>query len=317
MRTLVNMLYGSHLYGLDTLNSDIDYKGIFLPIIPELLLNNYPGTIKSSTGPKDGKNTAGDIDREMISLPKLIDLACKGETMAIDMLHCTDPLSSSEVWEDLVSKRHMFYTKDMKAFVGYVKRQAAKYGIKGSRVAAVREAIDFLEHCINVIGFQLSDPIMHVWDDLQEGEFLKKTIVNSPHLQLFWEVNGKKYQSTNTIEYVLNALKTTYGKFGDRALLAADNEGVDWKAMSHALRAGYQAYDIYTKGDFEYPLKQTEFLLDVKQGKLDFKTEVMPQLEGIVKLVEIAAENSTLPDTVNRDYWDKWLLKTYYTENEL
>ena len=34
--------HGSHLYGLNTPNSDIDYKGIFMPDLNELLLETSP-----------------------------------------------------------------------------------------------------------------------------------------------------------------------------------------------------------------------------------------------------------------------------------
>jgi len=75
---VVDMVFGSHLYKLDTPHSDVDYKGIYIPTQDELLLHNYPKTIKSSTGKKDAKNEAGDIDREAISLPRFIELALNG-----------------------------------------------------------------------------------------------------------------------------------------------------------------------------------------------------------------------------------------------
>ena len=63
MRTpnIVNMRFGSHLYGLNTPNSDVDYKGIFMPTLEELLLGTYPKTIVTSTGPEHAKNSADDV----------------------------------------------------------------------------------------------------------------------------------------------------------------------------------------------------------------------------------------------------------------
>lgn len=54
--TVVNMKFGSHLYGLNTPTSDVDYKGIFMPTLEELLLNSFPKTIVTSTGPEHAKN---------------------------------------------------------------------------------------------------------------------------------------------------------------------------------------------------------------------------------------------------------------------
>lgn len=87
---------------------------------------------------------------------------------------------------------------------------------------------------------------------------------------------------------------------------------MDWKAVSHALRAGYQARDIYKDGYFEYPLKETEFIKAVKLGQLDYKKDVSPVLEELVEEVEMLAERSKLPSKVDRSYWDRRLLDVYY-----
>ena len=124
------------------------------------------------------------------------------------------------------------------------------------------------------------------------------------------------YQSTNTVLYTIERLQQMYDGYGHRAKLAEQNEGVDWKAMSHALRAGYQARDIYRDDDFSYPLKETEFLKQVKQGKLDF-AQVGSELERLVAEIENLSENSNLPEHVDTEFWDKWLLSVYAREFSL
>lgn len=47
---IVEMAHGSHLYGLETENSDMDYKGIYLPKLDDVLLGKDAGEIRSSTG---------------------------------------------------------------------------------------------------------------------------------------------------------------------------------------------------------------------------------------------------------------------------
>lgn len=310
---VVNMLFGSHLYGLDTPNSDKDYKGIYLPTKEELLLGNYAKTYNHSTGGQDSKNGSDDVDTEVIALPYFIKQACQGETFAIDMLHCTSPISSSPLWADLVSNRHLFYSKDMKAYVGYVKKQAAKYGLKGSRLACIKRAIESLQYIGVQQGF--SAVLSDVKDVLYAGEYAKLVKYCGKGAgaveQEFYEVNGKKYQTTNSVVYVLEQLEKTYDSYGQRAKEAESNEGVDWKALSHALRAGYQARDIYAYGDFEYPLKETAFILSVKKGELDYKTEVAPALEAVVDEVEVLSKKSNLPSKVDTKYWDNWLLEVY------
>jgi hypothetical protein len=304
------MKFGSHLYGLNTPTSDVDYKGIFIPTLEELLLNSFPKTIVTSTGPEHAKNDANDVDTEVVSLPQFIKHACQGETYAIDMLHCARPEFATPVWDELVANRTQFYSKNLKAFVGYVKQQAAKYGVKGSRLADIKQAIDSLAKLDqNLI-------LGEVKDQVYFGEYAEWKVKPNPsvgHDNEFYMVNAKMYQSTNTVLYTIERLQQMYDGYGHRAKLAEQNEGVDWKAMSHALRAGYQARDIYKYGDFVYPLAETNFLKQVKQGKLDF-AQVGSELERLVAEIENLSENSNLPEHVDTEFWDKWLLRVYAHE---
>lgn len=309
------MKFGSHLYGLQTKNSDTDYKGVYLPTLNEILLGKVKDSINLNTNKSGNKNTAEDVDEEYYSLHKFVKQAIKGETFAIDMLHCTTPEVTSPIWEHLVNHRKKFYSKNMSAYIGYVKQQAHKYGIKGSRLSELRYAITSLKN--DGLCWGLKSSIHHSWlgNSAFTGEFVKWTtrIDKMGNDQIYYEVLGKLYQYTNTYEYVIAQLEKTYNIYGHRAKQAEMNEGVDWKAISHAFRAGYQALDIYTKGDFEYPLQQNEFILKVKTGQLDFN-DVSVKLEELVKEVEQAANNSDLPDEVDSEYWEAWLLGVYKQE---
>jgi len=115
----------------------------------------------------------------------------------------------------------------------------------------------------------------------------------------FYEVLGRKLQLSTEVEQLKPLLRKLHDSYGDRAQQAKTNEGIDWKAISHALRAGYQLYYIYKEGSFTYPLPETQFLLDVKQGKLDFMTVVQPALENLVAEVEELADKSDYPEKVD------------------
>ena len=98
--------------------------------------------------------------------------------------------------------------------------------------------------------------------------------------------------------------------YGQRAALAASNQNIDWKAISHALRAGYQIEEIFTKGTISYPLCQAQYLKDVKLGRLDYLTEVAPTLEALMDKVEGLAKDCGLPEEPDFDYWDDFLCQT-------
>jgi len=304
------MKFGSHLYGTDTPDSDTDYKGIFLPTARQMLLGKIPKCYSYCTKQgSESKNTKEDTDTEIYSLHYFLDLACSGQTVALDMLHATENMivESSTIWEDIVAERHRFYTRNLQAFVGYARRQAAKYGIKGSRLNDTKMVIDFLESL---------DPEMkmfEVWDKLPLGEHVKMA-KNPITEQEEYEVCGRKVQMGATIGYCLEVFKKYYSNYGKRAKMAAENQGIDWKAVSHALRAALQTKQILTEKTITFPLKEADYLRRVKQGKFDYLTEVAPRLEAMMDEIEGLSEKSNLPEKVNRKYWENFLVETLRNE---
>lgn len=301
MTNVVKMLFGSHLYGLDTPESDKDYKGVLLPTPDQIIMQEANFHRSHSTGGDHSKNTADDVDEEMFSWMKFIHLAAKGETVAIDMLHASDSaiVETSPIWKRLVANRHVFYTKNMKAYIGYVRKQAAKYGVKGSKLAVIEEALEIARDIYRKhnMAARVSDFI----GKLPVTEYSQVVMTNHPSVgeQTFYEIAGRKFQSTLKVEAFIDQLQYIYDGYGARAQAAKNNEGIDWKAISHALRAGYQAKYIYLNGGFEYPLPETQYLLDVKQGKLDYLLEVQPELERLVEEVMELAEDSSYPEKVD------------------
>ena len=310
MNIILETKFGSHLYGLDTPNSDTDIKGIFLPTIDELLLGNYPKSIKHTTGKSHQKNTKDDIDSEFYSLPYFIKLCMEGNTTALDILHATESstLKTSEVWEDLKSKRHMFYTSSMQSLVGYARHQASKYGLKGTRLAALEKVVEVISPLVGI-----SATLNDILDKLYTDEFCKIVKNVTDKEQPYYEICGKKYHLTIKVLELHTRITDTLTQYGDRARLAQVNEGVDWKALSHALRAAYQMRSIYEDHDFEYPLKQTHFIKLVKTGEVDF-TEVKRVLEGVLERVEELSKVCNLPKHADKEYWDQWLLSVYKGE---
>lgn len=150
MKTLVKMIFGSQLYGTSSEESDTDYKGMFLPSRDECFLDKIPKSINNTTGGK-GKNTADDVDEEMYSLQYFMHLAHKGEMIVLDMLHAPDDMiiETSDIWEELRKNRSMFYSKNMHGYLGYIRKQTAKYSVKGERLAAMKEALDYLRTFYN------------------------------------------------------------------------------------------------------------------------------------------------------------------------
>jgi hypothetical protein len=309
MNIIVKIKFGAHLYGTTTSDSDVDYKGVFMPSKEEVLLGRIQKSHSHSTGNDESKNTKNDIDVEMYSFHYFIKLACDGQTVAMDMLHAPEDmiLQSSNIWKAIIKNRHKFYTKNLKSFIDYARRQASKYGIKGSRINAALQVLELLKK---------EDPskkMREIWDKLPRIEHCYD-IAPDPNGMRQYQVCGKSFQESAKIGYVIPILEKFYNDYGQRARLAAENKNIDWKAISHALRAAYQTKEILTENNLIFPLKMAPFLMKVKQGKLDYLTEVGPVLESLMEEVEELSLRSTLPETVNRKFWNQFICDTVESE---
>lgn len=295
------MKFGSHLYGLNSPTSDMDFKGVFAPSMRDMFLGKVPKSLSFNTKQNSNeKNTAEDVDKELYSLQYFFELAKKGETVALDMLHAPKSawLTAANEWELLHSKRHMFHTRTLSSFVGYARTQAAKYGIKGSRLADARVVLDVLK----------TFPKKKVGEVLWAFPTTEHCGQQEAEGRAFYGVCGKKLTLTATTDHYVPMLENFIREFGERAKQAETNQGVDWKAISHAFRAGFQVKAILTEGDFTYPLKETEFLKAVKSGSLHFK-EVSPVLENLMDELEGLSAKSTLPEKVDTEAADQLLLE--------
>jgi len=310
MRKIMKTVFGSHLYGLNTEHSDMDFKGIYLPTIDDILLNSYKPIINKDTN-KKGKNDNTDVDEELFALPKFIELACRGETVVLDMLFsnaveydCLQDSSLGHIWVSLQNNRHRFITKNLKAYIGYLKGHVAKNNQKGKKLKNINNMIRMLNRQEKEQpGRRLKD----IWQMLPTGNEIIKGELDG---ELYWSLFGSKYKDHITIKYCIEQMQLKSDSYGARIQETAKNN-VDFKAASHALRAGYQIIDLYETGFYSYPLAQTAMLRDVKAGKYDYETEIAPELERIISEIETLSDNSDYPEKIDKEFWNEWLIGVY------
>lgn len=301
MQLIVKIKFGSHLYGTNTPESDTDYKAVYLPELKDLLLGRAKASYRISTGDDNSINSKDDIDYEVFSLHRFIQLLIEGQTVALDMIHAPKEalIETSPIWDLLVSNRHKAYTKNLKAFVGYARSKANKYGIKGSRIHTLDTIIAFLKK------FDGDLKLYSVWDKLPSGEFILKNKNVKPYS---YTVCGRLFHDTVRVSYVLECLTKVRYNYGVRAEEAKNNKNIDWKAVSHALRAGYELIELYSEGTISFPLQQADFLKEVKSGIHDFTTVIFPLLDMIMEDIKVLALNSGYPESPDVEFWDNLLL---------
>ncbi len=115
------------------------------------------------------------------------------------------------------------------------------------------------------------------------------------------------------MKQALDVYAKVYENYGHRARAAMNNEGIDWKAVSHAVRVAGQALELLSTGHITFPRPDAEYLLAVKRGELDYQ-EVAAVLEGLVEDVEEEALVSWLPEAPDWDGINELVLRLHHSQ---
>jgi hypothetical protein len=124
---------------------------------------------------------------------------------------------------------------------------------------------------------------------------------------------NRKAPYTITVKEAYNIYSKLYSNYGTRAKAAKTNEGVDWKACSHAVRVARQAIELASTGEIVFPLTYAEHLVRIKTGQIDFE-KVGKEIEDLLGQVESAFEHSTLPTKPDREWVDDFIYQIYSKE---
>lgn len=290
-------LFGSELYGTATPGkSDMDMRGIFLPSLKSLALGAAPKSLHFSTGDSEHKNSSSDMDIDLWSVQHwLLKLLPAGDTGACDVLFspsnavCT-MYRDSRLDAVFMNPDRVLDAKNCRGYADYSLGQAKKYGIKGSRLGALRQvhkwvtgnaALDSMARFASVL-----DELVSACGD---GRYCTRVDTEQgPGLQLC----GKIHVGGIRIREFVQRVESDMEKYGARAIEAEKNQGLDFKALSHALRAFDQMEELYTTGRIVFPLATRERILRVKRGEIpwvDLEPMILQRLAEIDGMREASA----------------------------
>ena len=310
---VVRVEFGSHLYGTNTDSSDHDYKSVYVPCSSDILLQRVKGSLGHKVKRFEGdKNSPEDTDDEMYSIQRYLGLLSEGQTVTIDMLFTPAPLITSPLWEEIRANKDLLLTKRSAAFVGYCRTQANKYGIKGSRVAAAKEAMEFFNAHLERLGttaklHEIADLLPSITGEHTHIVELDTTPGNTEH---FVDCCNRKVSFGNTIKAASEIYSRIYENYGKRARLAQTNEGVDWKALSHAVRVANEALELLSTGNVTFPLPNAEHILEIKRGLLPYD-DVASEIERLLVEVESASDKSMLRDEADQQFIDELVCRVH------
>jgi hypothetical protein len=335
MNKIIELKFGSHLYGTNTPASDMDFKAIYVPTAREIVLGNYQKTIcKSRPKAECERNNKDDVDMEILSLDRYLELLMEGQTMALDILFAPENMRSEmtflglDVMNEIYANKDKLITRNVNAFVGYARQQAHKYGIKGTRMDALTKLMALLDSL--PIHSSLADHKEKFEQLVNESEALtsleKHPLIEiidilgpnrvdmMPHLH----VCGRKVPFMAQIKFA----KEVYGRvlegYGSRARKAHLEGGIDWKALSHAVRVNEEAKELLSTGFITFPRPEKDLLVAIKTGKMDSE-EVFGLIEQGVSDLYDAHAKSTLREEPDREWAADFIYRTYsnVVRNEL
>ena len=238
---------------------------------------------------------AGDLDLDLWSVQYWLELLATGDTGAQDLIFAPS-YPEAVIHLDLRLKPffeeplRLLNTIEGRAYAEYSLNQAKKYGIKGSRLGAFRA----LQRHLLADG--PLDPHVRLKDRLStlvaaggDENFCRLAEVqNRPGLYL----GGKLFAGGLKLVDFARWLEAEMARYGHRAVEAEANRGLDFKALSHAVRALSQMREIFETGRLVFPLQNREELMAIKAGNFSWA-----ELEPLIldRLAEVDRLKDTAP----------------------
>ena len=345
---------GSRLYGTNSEKSDVDIKGVFLPKLQDLILGRAPKHYTSTTGSHNGKNTADDVDKTYYSLQYFLELAAKGDTNAIDILFAYTNNDAviyiDPIFQEIIDNIDKILTRNVKAYLGYCKSQCIKYSIKGDKLKNYNTFKNFCDKYLNEKGVE-GAPITllealefefntHEYPNLisncipKSGDARNKIAFDETakfnfgdHCYMETALNKESYLTISDVKFQIHdSIKSSFKKvekvifsYGKRAEAAANDNGVDWKAISHCVRVLLQVEELLATNTITFPLVNADFVKSIKYNTSNLSyDEVMKLIEEKINRIDNRLlPNSTLREKADYKWIEKFILKCYGVKDEI
>ncbi|MEA3492726.1 MAG: nucleotidyltransferase domain-containing protein [Campylobacterota bacterium] len=314
--------YGSKLYGTDNPNSDRDYKGIFIPSRRDLLLKRDIEHYNHNSNSSNTKNSKEDIDLQLYSIYKWFALLKKGETGALDILFSlyredTQIVNDREFTQMMMQNHHRFYNRNLHSFIGYCVGQSKMYNVKGERYKELLSFVTEFSPLVQDLGVQKLQtlfPQVQALFDAHRYKYIRFITAatsrgnDSYREGEYIEVLGKRFSEMVTIGYFVEKITTMQEQFGNRSKASAT--GVDFKALSHAVRVISEVEELLDDNFITFPLPNASYVKSIKDGHESLE-DVMEYIDKKLTIVQEKLKSSDLPEKSDEQFMDGVLLGFY------
>ena len=291
-------LGGSHAYGTNNENSDLDIRGIATHNSEDILTRKgFEQVVNEST------------DTTIYSLEKIVNLLsnCNPNTIEILGLEPWQYLYTSYIGQELIKNKDMFLSKRaVHSFGGYATAQLRRLSNKAVRTVEQEQREKHILASIENARYSYPDKYFNYPED-SIRLYIDKAVQEDYDTEIFMDVNLKHYplRDYKSMWSEMQNIVKDYSKIGKRNSHAIEHDKLG-KHMMHLIRLYLMCFDILEDGKIiTYRKKDHDFLMDIRDGKyLDENKQPTKEFYDIVdemeNKLEYLKEHSPLPD--NPDY---------------
>ena len=291
-------LGGSHAYGTNNENSDLDVRGCALNSKMQILTNeNFEQFVNEAT------------DTTIYSFNKLISLLSNCNPNTIELLGNKPEhyLYVSGIGKELIDNAHLFLSKRAAySFGGYATAQLRRLDNKAVRLVNQEQRERHILNSIMNAYHTFTEKYFHFEEDSIKL-YIDKSEQEEYDTEIFMDVNLYHYplRDYKSMWSEMNNVVKDYSKIGKRNKNAIEHNKLG-KHMMHLIRLYMMCLDILEKEEIvTYREKEHELLMEIRNGKfLDGDRQPIPEFYEMVddyeKKLEYAKNNTNLPD--NPDY---------------
>ena len=295
---------GSHFFNLNTPSSDIDLKGVYLPSA-ENYEKSFNSLVKFNSNNK-GRNTSEDVDIDIFSLPFFLNLLAKGDFNMMEALYAPEDkiLLELPLMTELKDIRKSLMVKDVRAFFGFFDREYRQHNINHNFHSTRVEMYNFLKPIMEKIkekydnqefihGSEIrlsgyAKELKAHFKDHKDVRFYFAPVSKDSPDQEFIEFARSKQPMEAKVSYVMDALEQKINNASHRK-----KDGKAYKGLSHCLRLLYEAQQLLSTGEFQFPFskERTELLYKAKTGQLSDET-IKDLIESELEKTRLLEDNT-------------------------
>lgn len=288
-------LGGSHAYGTNTVNSDLDVRGCALNSKAEILTkNNFEQVVHNET------------DTTIYSFNKFVDLlaGCNPNIVELGGLKKEHYLCVSPIGQELLDNFGMFLSKKAAyTFGGYASAQLRKLDNKAARKLSQPDKEVHILKSINNAALDFKDKFFYYPDDAIKL-YIDDAVNKEYEKEIFMDINLTHYplRDYKSMWSVMNNVVKDYAKLEQTGRnKQAIEHGKLAKHMMHLIRLYLMCLDILEREEIVTYRPEHDFLMSIRNGEyLDVNGQPLSEFFEIVdyyeKKLEYAKQNTSLPD---------------------